>query len=54
MLPRPFARIVIGIGKPLHVNREDAQDEFAAVCVEMNLRLNEISAACSKKTELTS
>lgn len=54
MLPRPFARIVIGVGTPLNVNREDAHDEFAAACAEMNLRLNELSATCSKKIELTS
>lgn len=54
MLPVPFARIVIGIGKPLHVNRDDAQDEFAAVCVEMNRRLNELSVACSTEIELPS
>ncbi|MFT4729297.1 MAG: lysophospholipid acyltransferase (LPLAT)-like uncharacterized protein [Granulosicoccus sp.] len=49
MLPRPFSRIVIGVGKPLHVNREDSKDEFAGVCSEMNHRLNEISATCSKR-----
>ena len=54
MLPRPFARIVIGVGTPLHVNKEDAQDNFAAVCHEMNLRLNEISANCSNKVGISS
>jgi hypothetical protein len=31
------------------VNREDSKDEFAGVCSEMNHRLNEISATCSKR-----
>ena len=49
MLPRPFARIVIGVGEPLHVKKSDAQDEFAAVCTEMNHRLNTTSSNCSAK-----
>ena len=53
MLPRPFARIVIGVGKPLHVNKEDAQDDFSAVCNKMNQRLNELSADCSNRIELS-
>lgn len=54
MLPRPFARIVIGVGTPLHVNKKDAQDNFAAVCHEMNLRLNELSDTCSDKVGTSS
>jgi len=54
MLPQPFARIVIGVGKPLDVKREDARDEFAGVCVEMNRRLQEITAACSNHITLNS
>lgn len=54
ILPRPFARIVIGVGEPLHVNKEDAQDEFAKICAEMNSRLNATSAACLKQIELLS
>jgi len=53
MLPRPFARIVIGIGTPLRVNREDTENEFSAICTEMNLRLNELSAMCSEQLKIT-
>jgi lysophospholipid acyltransferase (LPLAT)-like uncharacterized protein len=54
MLPLPFARIVIGVGTPLHVKKEDAQDNFAVACHEMNQRLNEISAKCSNKVGISS
>ena len=49
MLPKPFSHIVIGVGQPLTVNREDSQDEFVEVCNEMNRRLEQISMECSKQ-----
>lgn len=46
MIPRPFAHIVIGVGEPLEVQKEDSKDDFKSVCQEMNSRLNSIAARC--------
>lgn len=46
MIPRPFAHIVIGVGEPLEVKKEDANDDFKTVCSEMNYRLNSVAASC--------
>ncbi len=48
MIPKPFAQIVIGVGEPLHVKKEDNQDDFKNVCQIMNERLNTVSADCEK------
>jgi len=48
MIPRPFARIVIGIGEPLQVQKTDSADDFRSVCDNMNERLNSLVKACEK------
>jgi len=48
MIPRPFTQIVIGVGEPVHVKKEDSKDDFSSVCHLMDERLNALSESCQK------
>ncbi len=47
VLPRPFARIVVGVGEPLFVDKSASTDSFASSCEKMNRLLNTLSADCA-------
>lgn len=51
MLPRPFSRIVVGVGEPVHVGKTDATDGFSRVCTAMNLSLNRVSGLCASEVQ---
>ena len=51
MLPRPFSRIVVGVGEPLSVGKTDSADGFTASCEAMNLRLNALAALCATRVQ---
>jgi len=48
MLPRPFSRIVIALGEPMLVGRDDAKDDFKAACLRFDERLQQASSACER------
>lgn len=48
MLPVPFSRVVIGIGTPVKVGKQEAGDDFENICKLMNNRLNATYASCEK------
>lgn len=49
MIPKPFSRIVVGVGPALRVAKSDAAEDFAQACTTMNERLNQISNTCKEK-----
>ena len=48
MLPRPFSRIVIALGEPMLVGRDDAKDDFRSACLRFDERLQQASSACER------
>lgn len=46
MLPLPFSTIVIGIGQPLSITKDLAENNFATACEQMDKRLNDLSSQC--------
>lgn len=51
MLPVPFSHVVIGIGQPLKIDAQLAEDNFAQGCASMNQRINDVSALCQSEAD---
>lgn len=44
VIPKPFARIIVGYGEPLSVKKNLPVDELEAVCQEMTQRMNQVTS----------
>lgn len=51
MIPKPFAHIVVTVGKPMTVDKTDAADGFAGVCRAMSQQLNDLSTSAMELVE---